>query len=127
VPSGTQINDLEPGTCLVEVPDASSGRAETVDCERPHRAEVYAVLEVDGGTFPGARALSDEAVVSCTGSYAAYAGEPVDPTTDLAFAELVPTDASWADGDRQVVCLALSPAGSQAEGTIASVPAPAAS
>jgi hypothetical protein len=126
VPSGTPINDLEPGACLVEVPDASSGRAATVDCERTHRAEVYAVLEVDDGSFPGAGALSDEAGVRCTGRYGAYAGEPVDPTTDLAFAEIVPTEASWADGDRRVVCLALPPAGARAEGTIASVPAPTA-
>jgi hypothetical protein len=125
VPAGTAIDDLEPGVCLAEVPDASTGRAETVDCGRPHRAEVYAALDLDGTSFPGTPELSEEAALSCTVRYARYAGEPIDPTTDLAFAEIVPSEASWGDGDRHVVCLALPPAGAQADGSIAAVPAPA--
>jgi hypothetical protein len=121
---GQAINELVAGDCLVEVPDATSGRAEAVDCEQPHRAEVYATHDVDDGPFPSAGQLSRAAGRGCAARYAVYAGEPIDPTTDLAFAEVVPSEASWADGDRLVVCLALPSAGASAEDSIAAPPTP---
>jgi hypothetical protein len=122
---GQAIDDLVAGDCLVELPDASTARVEIVECELPHRAEVYATHDFEGRTFLGAGTLSDEAASRCAALYAVYAGEPIDPTTDQAFTEIVPSEASWADGDRHVACLALPPAGESAEGSIAVLPAPA--
>ena len=121
---GQVLDDLVPGDCLVEVPDTAAGRVETVDCGLAHRAEVYAVHDADGGPFPGSDQLGAEAALRCVALYEAYAGEPVDPTTDRAFVEVVPSAASWAEGDRHVVCLALPPAGTSVEGSIAATPAP---
>jgi hypothetical protein len=121
---GQALDELVPGDCLVEVPDAPLGRVETVDCEHSHRAEVYAVHDVDDGSFPEVDRLSAEAALRCVALYEAYAGEPVDPTTDQALAEIVPSEASWAEGDRYVVCLALPPAGASVEGSIAATAGP---
>ena len=63
-------------------------------------------LEADGS--PSAAEVDALAAGGCTKRYEAYAGEPVDPTTERAFAELVPSSASWEEGDRRVVCLARS-------------------
>lgn len=121
---GQALDDLVPGDCLVQVPNTAAGLVETVDCGLAHRAEVYAVHDADGGPFPGSDQLGAEAALRCVALYEAYAGEPIDPTTDRALAEIVPSEASWADGDRHVVCLALPPAGASAEGSIAATPGP---
>jgi len=125
VAAGQPLDRLVPGDCLVDEPDASSGRVETVDCELAHRAEVYGVADLDGGPFPGTDQLNVEAALRCDALHEGYAGEPVDPTTDRAFAEIVPSEASWAEDDRHVVCLALPPAGASAEGSIAAASASA--
>jgi hypothetical protein len=117
--TGVAIDGLEPGACLVGLPGPSPGRVETVDCDLDHRAEVYAVHDLGDGPFPGAGPIDERAARGCAERYEAYAGEPIDPTTDRAFAELVPTQDSWGGGDRRVVCLALPPGGGSARGTIA--------
>lgn len=116
---GAAIDDLEPGTCLRAVPRRLSDRAEVVDCGEEHRAEVYATHELDAGAFPGVPAVNEDAALGCADRYGGYAGEPIDPTTNRAFAELVPSAPSWADGDRRVVCLALPPGGASETGSIA--------
>ena len=118
-PSGTAIGELEPGACLATVPDGQSPRVDAVDCADEHRAEVYATHDLDDGDFPGVAAVDEAAAEGCSDRYRAYAGEPIDPTTDRAFVELVPSAPSWEDGDRRVVCLVLPPGGVTEPGSIA--------
>ena len=115
-PSGVAVEALEPGDCLLELPDPASGRAEPVPCRQGHRAEVYAVVALDDGAFPGPGPVREASAAACAAAYEGYAGEPIDPTTDRAFAELVPSASSWADGDRGVICLALPPGGGTERG-----------
>ena len=120
VAPGQALADLAAGDCLPDLPTAAVDRTETVSCDSSHRAEVFATDDFDQEqSFPGAGRLSGEAALRCSALYEAYAGEPVDPTTDQAFAEVVPSEASWADGDRRTICLALPPAGASVEGSIA--------
>jgi hypothetical protein len=116
---GEAVDEVGPGDCLADFSDPSSGRVEVVDCAEAHRAEVYAVHELADGPFPGAAVLGEDAALECAERYGEFAGEPIDPTTALAFSELVPSDLSWADGDRRVVCLALPPGGEKTVGSIA--------
>lgn len=117
--AGTAVDDLEAGTCLAALPEPGSTLVAPVDCTRAHRAEVYAVFDLEADGSPSATEVDALAAGGCTERYEAYAGEPVDPTTERAFAELVPSSASWEEGDRRVVCLALPPGGATAEGSIA--------
>lgn len=119
---GTPLAALGPGTCLARLPDPAADRAAVVDCRRRHRAEVYAVVELEDGPLPGAGVLDRQAADRCARAYADYAGEPVDPTTDRSFAELVPSRAGWDEGERTVVCLALGSGGRSGRGSIADAP-----
>ena len=121
---GEAFDELNAGDCLIELPTETTSRVETTPCARQHRAEVYATLDLGAETFPGAGEVSLEAAQRCSTSYERYAGEPIDPTTNQAFAEVVPTAASWGDGDRRVVCLVLPPGGATSEGTVAERAAP---
>lgn len=119
--AGTAVDDLEAGMCLAALPEPGTTRVAPVDCTRGHRAEVYAVYDLEADGSPSVAEIDARAAGGCTERYEAYAGEPVDPTTDQAFAELVPSSASWDEGDRRVVCLALPPGGTTEEGSIAAI------
>lgn len=118
-PAGVAVDDLVAGDCLSQVPAGPSERVETVPCATEHRAEVYAVFDLEQSDQTEAATVSEDAALGCADRYAAYAGEPIDPTTDRAFSELVPSEESPSDGDRGVVCLVLPPGGAVAPGSIA--------
>lgn len=78
-----------------------------VPCEEPHDAEVFHLVSYpdDGTGFPGLEVLNDFAAQECQGQpFADYVG--------IAYAEsrfftnqLTPTEGSWEQGDREIVCL----------------------
>jgi hypothetical protein len=106
--TSVQAVDLKTGDC---VKDASESELPTwvkrVRCDRPHYGEVLAVLTLsDTPTYPGGEALrarSDE----CGPTFFDYApNSPEGPTFRVAVA--YPTADGWANGERSVVCVAMS-------------------
>ena len=100
--------DLKTGDC---VKDTAEGELPTwvkrVRCDRPHYGEVFAVLTLpDATTYPGEESLSargDE----CGPTFFDYApNSPEGPTFRVALA--YPTADGWANGERSVVCVAMS-------------------
>lgn len=79
----------------------------TVPCTRPHDAEVVAVVELDGTTWPGDDEVGDQAWDACMVAAAdAFEAAGVDGA-DYEFWTFTPTRESWLlDGDRQTTCLA---------------------
>lgn len=78
-----------------------------VDCAEAHEGEVFAVVTMSGGTFPGDTAVQDRAESGCSGdALSAYA--PDDKTKDLEIYYLFPTSSSWALGDRDITCLVVN-------------------
>jgi hypothetical protein len=103
-----QATDLNTGDC---VKDKSEGVLPTwvkrVRCDRPHYGEVFALLTLPDETpYPGDEpvdARSDE----CGPKFFDYApNSPEGPTFRVAVA--YPTADGWANGDRSVVCVAVS-------------------
>jgi len=103
-----QAVDLKTGDC---VKDASESELPTwvkrVRCDRPHYGEAFAVLTLSGTpTYPGGEALrarGDE----CGPTFFDYApNSPEGPTFRVAVA--YPTADRWANGERSVVCVAMS-------------------
>lgn len=77
-----------------------------VDCDEPHRNEVYAVVEygADGDAYPGNGPLAEFAQDRCVGAFEDAVGAEVD-RTPYAIGTVYPDEASWATGDRAVVCV----------------------
>jgi Domain of unknown function (DUF4190)/Septum formation len=103
-----QATDLSTGDCTK---DSAEGKLPTwvkrVRCDRPHYGEVFAVLTLpDTTTYPGEeplRSRSDE----CGPTFFDYApNSPEGPTFRVAVA--YPTADGWANGERSVVCVAIS-------------------
>lgn len=75
-----------------------------VDCDEPHDSEVFHTFEVEGDDeYPGGEALVAQAEEQCLPAFADYVGlDYADSTLDVF--PITPTDGSWAEGDREVVC-----------------------
>lgn len=108
-PGEGAVTALRVGQCL-DQPAAATAieEVEVVPCDDPHDLEVFAVVALPDGPYPGDSARSDAALAACTDRFAAYVG--IEPSaSELATGFLVPTEAAWDGGDREVVCLLYAP------------------
>jgi hypothetical protein len=103
--NSTSAADLEAGDCLARIPSDERVRfLDTVPCEQAHAGEVYAVLEMPAGEFPG-----DAAVVAfsrrCGPALQEYAAAAATDRS-VEIYTLYPTSLNWRLGDRSVTCIA---------------------
>jgi hypothetical protein len=97
--------DIAKGDCLAEIPDSSRVlTVKTIDCAESHAGEVFAVLTMPDGEFPGQSAIDDYAD-RCSPALASYAPiAMIDDSIELYV--LYPTQETWEQGDRAVTCVA---------------------
>ncbi len=97
--------DVEMGDCLSEIPgDTRVLTVKTIDCAEPHAGEVFAVLQMPGGDFPGQAAI-DTYADKCSPELASYAPSAMTDDTVQLYV-LYPTAETWEQGDRAVTCVA---------------------
>ena len=94
--------DLAVGDCIVN-PDVA-GSLQTVDCDEPHFAQVYAQQEVEGDSYPSTGTLTESAQSFCQ-SGTAGALDPAKLSDDFTASYVIPTAESWGTGDRHIHCL----------------------
>lgn len=104
------VFSLEVGACFDDPGDLEQvSEVPVVDCAEPHDNEVYGVFDLPDGDFPGIEAVQDAAVDGCLGErFESYVGTPY-PESEIFASALWPTDASWSEGDREVVCFLFEP------------------
>jgi hypothetical protein len=98
-------SEVKAGDCLKELPDSGVVMTlRTVACEEPHAGEVFAVLIMPEGDFPGGPAID---------AYTEKCGPVLDEYTNIGSADesvqlaaLFPTAETWKQGDRAVTCIA---------------------
>ena len=98
------VFSLSVGDCFND-PDVSDevSDVEMVDCGETHDNEVYATYDIPGSTFPGQAAVQENAADGCLDRFQPYVGaEYLDSSLDISF--LTPSDSSWDQNDREVVC-----------------------
>jgi hypothetical protein len=97
--------DVKVGDCLKEIP--SSTRVMTVDtvgCEEAHAGEVFAVLLMPEGDYPGQSAI-EEYQNKCEPELSSYAPDAITDDSVQLYV-LYPTAETWEQGDRAVTCIA---------------------
>lgn len=110
---GTSQGDpyqLKVGECLKAADE--SGLVEEVrkvPCEEPHAAEVFAALVVSGETYPGRDELQKQAE-GCAPEFREFIGKAYTQS-DLKITYFHPTEESWGQGDRQILCIVSVPNG----------------
>jgi len=118
--SEADVFSLKVGDCLnqtatAEVTEVSS--VPTVPCAEPHDSEAYAATDLPEGDFPGDAAVTESADTFCYDEFATFIGLSYDESA-LDLASFYPTQESWAEGDREIMCFVSSPDG-QVTGTLA--------
>lgn len=101
---------LDASTEITDVP--------VVPCAEPHDDEVYHAFELADGEFPGEDAILAEADATCVAQFAEFIGLAYEQST-LDYWPMYPTEGSWENGDREVLCIAWDPAGEKVTGTLA--------
>lgn len=99
---------LSVGDCLQLPTGSEAVTVETASCDSAHEAEVSALVETTpkakDAEFPGAAVLASQAEQGCVDSFEDYVGAPyISSSLDVTW--LTPTQSSWAEGDRTIVCL----------------------
>ncbi|OMC38235.1 hypothetical protein A5740_27410 [Mycobacterium sp. GA-1841] len=103
----TDASQIKSGDCLAEIPDSSRVLyVKTVSCDQPHKGEVFAVLSLPDGDFPGDTAVM-KYTDKCAPALAGYAPTAHEESGIQLFV-LYPTADSWQRGDRTVTCIATS-------------------
>jgi hypothetical protein len=101
----TSVFDLEVGDCFT----SESTLLDTVlvvDCEEPHVYEVYDVGDVEStdDAYPGDAAMGETASAQCQDAFEAYVGIAYEDS-QWYVTSIPPSEETWAEGDREVVCL----------------------
>ncbi|MFV9634728.1 septum formation family protein [Mycobacterium neumannii] len=97
--------DVKEGDCLADIPDNTRVLTmKTIGCDEAHAGEVFAVLQMPDGAFPGQAAI-DAYAEKCSPELAAYAPEAMTDSYVQLYV-LYPTAETWEQGDRAVTCIA---------------------
>lgn len=99
----TSVFALSPGQCY-DRPGAEDLYAlEVVPCTVAHDLEVYAVFQLDEPSWPGPDRVHDLADAGCRTQFEAFTGAAPEDS-DLGYTMYTPSEGSWSEGDRQVLC-----------------------
>ena len=107
------VFSIQVGDCMND-DDSEAAEVTAVrdaSCDDLHDNEVYLTWELDGADFPadmaypGAEAMSTEADSGCITYFETWVDAPYDETS-LNYFPFYPSEQSWDQGDREVVCLA---------------------
>ena len=100
---------LQVGTCFNNPSTADEiENVSEVPCETAHDNEVFALVDFpgeEGEPFPGREPISQFAEEQCRGAlYSDYVGSGYNESRYFV-SQLTPTQGSWDQGDREVVCI----------------------
>ena len=100
--SATQV---KVGECIQDKPTGAQVKSmDRISCDQPHWGEVYAVLTIPDGPYPGQTAL-DAYQNKCGPELAAYSSMATHNPAITTYV-LQPTPDSWDKGDHTVTCIA---------------------
>ena len=119
-PGSLAAADLQLGDCFRGL---SGGQlvfeVQGVPCDDLHDGEVYHRFDLDGGpeaSFPDRATIDRAALAGCIEEFEAFIGVAyANSAYDTAWT--APSDQSWNDGDRTVLCLVTRLDGSQTVGS----------
>jgi hypothetical protein len=104
---------LRVGDCFTESQDAEEEIISTVPvvpCSEPHSDEVFALVTLPDGDFPGQDAIYSQAEELCIAEFESFVGLSYRESV-LDFWVITPVEEGWVAGDREVVCNIYDPNG----------------
>jgi hypothetical protein len=97
--------DVKVGDCLKAIPNSTRvTTVDTVGCDESHAGEVFAVLLMPEGDYPGQTAIENYQN-KCEPELASYSPDAIADDSVQMYV-LYPTAETWEQGDRAVTCIA---------------------
>jgi len=113
------IFSLTVGDCTVASQESGEfADTQVIACTEPHDNEIYAASSVPDGDFPGNAAIDVQATADCFDEFATFIGANYEDSIYGA-SWYYPTEGSWAEGDREILCLVYQRDGEQVTGSLA--------
>ena len=99
--------ELKIGDCFSDnALDGSTDPVPAISCDKKHDDETFVIVKAPNRTdYPGDFALSKTADALCPPLFEQFVGAPLN-RTNLDYSEIYPTQDSWKNGDRAVLCYA---------------------
>jgi hypothetical protein len=103
--------DLKVGDCISDA-NSRTGDVTTfkaVKCDKPHDGEVYTLIRLPGGKNakpPSEAFINGKGQRGCRARLRRQATRKAFRDSQLGFKFVYPTPASWAEGDRDITCVA---------------------
>jgi hypothetical protein len=96
------------GDCFNEEAAASETDTEVssvpaVPCEVMHDFEVFHAFDLTDENYPGVDPISEQADAGCEAAFDTFIGTSYLDSA-LGYGYLYPSESSWQDGDREIVC-----------------------
>lgn len=99
----------EVGDCvdmgLLEEQQEEVSSIPTLACSEEHDGQVVAAFDMRDGEFPSEQEQEDVVGDECLSGFKTFVGTAY-LDSDLEISIVSPTEESWADGDREVLCFA---------------------
>lgn len=103
--AGADVFALKVGDCTMGFnEDTEVAEVDIVPCDQPHVDEYYASVIVEGDAYPGDEAMWAQADTECAAQFETFVGIPYQDSQTLWLSYLTPTQDSWEDGDREILC-----------------------
>lgn len=105
------VFDVSLGDCIGSFEtDSEVSNVAKAPCDEEHEQEIFAVTEAPDGDFPGSDAFQTQVEEDCIPEFESFVGLGYQES-ELQVQWLEPTEESWAEGDREIVCTVFDPAG----------------
>ena len=98
------VFSMEVGMCFDNVTDDLVSDVPRQDCDGPHDNEVFALYDVTGDSLPDRQTMLE----GCAERFETAVGTPYAESVYYLSA-LTPSDQSWDQGDREVICYGFIP------------------
>jgi hypothetical protein len=99
------VTTLKAGDCTALLPAGWVGEVPVIDCAKPHRDEVYAVLTLSGSKYPGGTEVENQADELCNDKLDSMLTDDAELPVGTDIYSLTPKRFLWATGERSLTCL----------------------
>jgi hypothetical protein len=104
------LDKVRAGDCLLDSEEQEVTDVRYVPCDLTHDLEVFAVVQLPDGEWPGQEQVDQAADEACGPEYAKFVGVSVDDSS-LDYTWFGVLEEGWRDGDRSVICVLFDPRG----------------
>lgn len=100
------------GDCLETMDWGAEGfsTVPVIPCAEEHESEIYAAVDLPDGDYPGDDSVATQADDYCYSEFEGFVGVAWEDS-DFDYGYLSPSPESWEQGDREVLCMIMDPAG----------------